>query len=364
MNASRSNLIRLPLTLIVAGLLCSCATVPETGRRQLLLTSPQQETELGLTEFQKLKKSTPVSKDPELNALARRVGERLAAVAPLPQAQWEFVVFEDDKTVNAFCLPGGKVGLYTGILPVTLTEGGLATVVSHEIAHAVARHGGERISEALLIQLGGVVMNEAMQKKSDTTRALWLGAYGLGSSLGVALPHSRAQELEADHLGLLYMARAGYDPHEAIEFWRRFANYNSKQGNRPPQFLSTHPVDATRIANLEQELPRALEEFRKSGQRGRVEGEIHGGGNRLVEQPRRRQPDDPTLAGLSPLFAQHQPEHPRDAQPGGQLRPSNQWTPGTRRYSGANAAMIGEKCSPRWFFWRIEDQNGAPCARL
>lgn len=258
--------LRMLACLLAACLLVSgCATVPETGRRQLLLTSAQQETQLGLTEFQKLKQSTPVSTNAALTTMVRRVGERIAAVAPLPGSQWEFVVFQDDKTVNAFCLPGGKVGIYTGILPITRDESGLATVIGHEVAHAVARHGGERMSEALLIEFGGMILDEAMRKNSEGARAMALGAYGIGSSLGVALPHSRQHELEADHLGLLYMARAGYDPRSAVEFWRRFAEYNDKRGGQPPQFLSTHPVDSTRITQLEQEIPRALEEYRKTG---------------------------------------------------------------------------------------------------
>lgn len=252
------------VVILAAGLMVSCATVPETGRRQLLLTSNQEESRLGLTEFQKLKKDTSVSRDPALNAMARKVGQRIAAVAPLPNAQWEFVVFDDAKTVNAFCLPGGKVGIYTGILPITLDEAGLATVIGHEVAHAVARHGGERISEALLIEFGGMLLGEAMKKNSDGARGMALGAYGITSALGVALPHSRQQELEADHLGLIYMARAGYDPAHAVEFWRRFAAYNNGKGGATPQFLSTHPVDATRISQLEKELPTAQQEFRKS----------------------------------------------------------------------------------------------------
>ncbi len=261
--------IRSGLLVVVGSLLVSCATVPETGRRQLLLTSTGDEAQLGLSEFQKLKKDTPISRDASVNALVQRVGKRIAAVAPLPNAQWEFVVFDDAKTVNAFCLPGGKVGVYTGILPITLNEGGLATVIGHEVAHAVARHGGERMSEAMLIALGGVAVDQFMKEKSDTTRILALGAYGIGSSVGVALPHSRLQESEADHLGLIYMARAGYDPRQAVDFWRRFASFNNKEGGHPLQFLSTHPVDATRIKQLEAELPQALAEYQKTQGAGR-----------------------------------------------------------------------------------------------
>ncbi len=247
--------------------LASCATVPETGRSQLLLVSSQQEMQLGLTEFEKLKKSTPISKDAKVNAMVQRVGQRIAAVAALPNAQWEFVVFDEPKTANAFCLPGGKVGVYTGILPITQDEAGLATVIGHEVAHAVARHGGERISEALFIELGGMALDTAMKNNSAQTQQIVLGAYGLGSTVGVALPHSRKQELEADHIGLLYMARAGYDPREAIAFWKRFSAYAAQHGGQPIEFLSTHPVDATRIAQLEALLPQAMAEYQAAGGR-------------------------------------------------------------------------------------------------
>ncbi len=248
-------------------LLASCATVPETGRRQLLLVSAGEETQLGLTEFQKLKQSTPVSKDTRINEMVRRVGQRIAAVAPLPDAQWEFVVFDDPKTANAFCLPGGKVGVYTGILPITEVESGLAAVIGHEVSHAVARHGGERMSQALLTQLGGQGLSAAMQNNSEQARNLALGIYGGAATVGWVLPHSRAQESEADHLGLIYMARAGYDPRAAVEFWQRFAEYNKGHGNQQWQFLSTHPLDETRINQLEAEMPAALAEYRKHGGR-------------------------------------------------------------------------------------------------
>lgn len=247
-------------------LLTSCATVPETGRRQLLLVSAAQEMQLGLTEFEKIKANTPISKDPAANAMLQRVGHRIAAVAPLPNAQWEFVLFES-KEANAFCLPGGKVGVYTGILPITQNEAGMATVLAHEVAHAVARHGGERISEGLLIQFGGAVLSEAMKNNPERARSIVLGAYGIGSALGVVLPHSRRQELEADRLGLLYMARAGYDPREALEFWKRFGQYARQHGGQRIEFLSTHPVDSTRIAQIEQLLPQALAQYHAAGYR-------------------------------------------------------------------------------------------------
>lgn len=241
--------------------LASCATVPETGRTQLLLISTSEETQLGLTEFEKLKRSTPISRDPQINARVQQVGRRIAAVAPLPNARWEFVVFDKPDTANAFCLPGGKVGIYTGLLPLAQNDAGLATVIGHEVAHAAARHGAERVSQGLVLDMGGQVLAQAMQTNSEVTRSIVQQAYGLAGTLGVLLPYSRKQELEADHLGLVYMARAGYDPREAISFWQRFAAYGRNRGGRPPEFLSTHPVDSTRIAQLRSLMPRALAEY-------------------------------------------------------------------------------------------------------
>jgi predicted Zn-dependent protease len=254
----------LPLLALLT-ILTGCATVPETGRSQLLLVNSSQETQLGLTEFDKLKQSTPISRDPNVNAMVQRVGQRIAAVAPLPNAQWEFVVFDEPKTANAFCLPGGKVGVYTGILPITKDENGLAVVIGHEVSHAVAHHGAERMSEALITQLGGELLGTALQKNAAQTQNLFLGLYGVSSQVGWTLPHSRQQESEADHLGLLYMARAGYDPHAAVEFWMRFKAVNDKSGNKQWQFLSTHPLDETRITALEAEMPAALAEYQKHG---------------------------------------------------------------------------------------------------
>ncbi len=258
------RLIRLGIMLAVV-ILAACETVPETGRSQLLLISPDQETQLGLTEFERLKSSTPVSEDAELNAMLQRVGQRVAAVAPLPNARWEFVLFDDPNTANAFCLPGGKVGIYTGILPVTKDENGLATVIGHEVAHAVARHGGERVSQALIMQMGGEALESALSSQPAQTRSLVLQGYGLGSKVGVILPYSRAHEMEADELGLLYMARAGYDPRSAIEFWQRFREHAREKGGAPPEFLSTHPMDTRRIAQIEALMPKALAEYQKAG---------------------------------------------------------------------------------------------------
>jgi len=236
-----------------------CNTVPVTGRSQLSLISAGDEMQLGLTSFDQLKKSTPISQDPAANALVQKVGQRIAAVAgkDMPNAQWEFVVFQSTEP-NAFCLPGGKVGVYTGILPITRDEAGLATVIGHEVAHAVARHGGERMSEALVIQTGSSLLGAGLSKQDPKVQAAANLAYGVTAQLGRELPHSRAQESEADHIGLIYMARAGYNPAEAVQFWQRFMAYNAQSGaNNTPGFLRTHPTDATRIQQLQQWLPEA-----------------------------------------------------------------------------------------------------------
>jgi predicted Zn-dependent protease len=246
---------------LTAALLVGCRTVPETGRRQLNFMSSGEEMQLGLSSFDKMKQETPINKDPAINAQVQRVGKRIAAVAPLPNAQWEFVVF-DSKEVNAFCLPGGKVGIYTGILPITKDDLGLATVIGHEVAHAVARHGGERISEATLLQTGGQVLGAGLSSTDPRMQAIASTVYGLGAQVGLALPHSRAQESEADHIGLLYMARAGYDPEAAVAFWQRFADYNAKSGGATPWFLRTHPLDETRIRQLKEWLPQAKKEYK------------------------------------------------------------------------------------------------------
>lgn len=239
-----------------------CATVSETGRRQFNFMSPSQEMQLGFSEFDKMKKEVPISKDAALNALVQKVGKRVAAVAELPNAQWEFVVF-DSKEANAFCLPGGKVGVYTGILPITKDEAGLATVIGHEVAHAVARHGGERISVAMGLQTAGAVTGALIgSSKYANYGPAFNQVYGLGSQVGAALPHSRMQEAEADEIGLTYMARAGYDPEAAVGFWQRFGEYNRTAGGNTPWFLRTHPTDAQRVENLKALLPKAKAQYR------------------------------------------------------------------------------------------------------
>jgi metalloendopeptidase OMA1, mitochondrial len=253
---------------VVAALLlmvgAGCTTVPETGRRQFIVISSEQEMQLGATAFSQMKAEVSVTKDTAAQAMVERVGKRIAAVAPLPDAQWEFVLFESPE-VNAFCLPGGKVGIYAGILPITKTEAGLATVIGHEVAHAVARHGAERMSEAVLMQVGGSVLDFSLQQVDSDPRwqSAAVTAYGLGAKLGRELPHSRKQESEADYLGMLYMARAGYDPEEAVRFWERFKAFNEAQGaGATPWFLRTHPLDEARIQQLKELLPEAHRQYR------------------------------------------------------------------------------------------------------
>lgn len=258
---------RLPFVVAILGLVAllhGCSTVPETGRRQLSLVSSSDVTQLSASEFEKLKKSTPISKDPEQSALVKRVGERIAAVAPLPNAQWEFVLFDQPDVMNAFCMPGGKVGVFSGLLKVTQNEAGLATVIGHEVAHAVARHGEERISQTLLLQLGGVALATLSQSRPETSQQLIQAAYGVGATVGVLLPFSRKHELEADHLGLIYMARAGYDPREAVNFWQRFSAAGKEKDGGTPAFLRTHPVDEKRLEQLQELMPKALAEYQKA----------------------------------------------------------------------------------------------------
>jgi predicted Zn-dependent protease len=224
--------------------------------------SSGREAELGLTRFTQLKKETPLSKNTAVNLLVQKVGRRIAAVADkdMPGAQWEFVVFES-REANAFCLPGGKVGVYTGILPITRDEAGLATVIGHEVAHAVARHGGERMTEALLMQTGGQILGATLSNSDPRMESAVNAAYGLTTQVGVTLPHSRGQESEADHIGLIYMARAGYDPRTAVAFWQRFADFETRQGGGTPAFLRTHPTDAKRIQQLSLWMPEAMGQY-------------------------------------------------------------------------------------------------------
>lgn len=263
------NLLRIALGALLALLANACTTVPVTGRHELNFMPEGQETQLGLSSFNQLKTQTPVSHDAAANSTVDRVGRRIAQVAgkDLPNAQWEFVVF-DSKEANAFCLPGGKVGVYTGILPITATDAGLATVLGHEIGHAVAHHGASRMSQAIVTQgLGEAAGAYVGSSKYAAYQNAFMSVYGIGAKVGVELPYSREQESEADHIGLVYMARAGYDPKEAVLFWQRFADFNKQHGATIPTLLRDHPVDEVRIKQLQQWLPEAEAAYAKSSSR-------------------------------------------------------------------------------------------------
>lgn len=243
-------------------LLAGCPKVPGTDRRSLILVPESQEMALGVDAYQEILKTSKLSADAEATAMVRRVGARIAQVSHRPDFQWEYNLIEDDKQANAFCLPGGKVAVYTGILPITKTEAGLAVVIGHEVSHAIAKHGAERMSEQILLALGEVSLAVAMRDKPRETRAMVGTAYGLGAGLGVVLPFGRFQESEADRMGLMYMAKAGYDPREATDFWRRMEEQS--KGGQPPEFLSTHPSHKTRVKNLDEWMPDAVKTYEAS----------------------------------------------------------------------------------------------------
>ena len=261
MKTSPIRLFTILLTAIA--ILTGCATNPVTGRKQLSLVSGDQELQLGLSAFEQMKKEVPISHDPAANAMLQRVGSRIAAVAQkdMPNAKWEFVVF-DSKEANAFCLPGGKIGIYTGILPIAKDDAGLATVIGHEVAHATSHHAAERMSEGMVLETGGQLAGALSSGAKPITQNVVNAAFGLGGPLLVQLPHSRKQESEADHIGLIYMARAGFDPQAAVSFWQRFSAYNTQSGNGGgPAFLRTHPVDSVRIQQIQAWIPEARQQM-------------------------------------------------------------------------------------------------------
>lgn len=243
--------------------LAACSTVPVTGRSSLNLIPDNELTSLSLTSYQEFLAQAPISKDQQAIAMVRRVGERIAAatedylrgIGQPASFQWEFNVVDEPETANAWVMPGGKVVVYTGILPIAKDDAGLATVMSHEVAHIVAKHGNERMSQALLTELGGTALSVAFQNSPGLTKSLLLGSYGAGAQVGVLMPFSRLHESEADRIGLTLMAIAGYDPRAAVDFWGRMAE---EGGARPPQFLSTHPAPENRIASIKEHLPEAL----------------------------------------------------------------------------------------------------------
>lgn len=254
------------LGIVIASLLFdACSTVPVTGRRQLSLISSSDMLAMSAKEYNAfLRGHTMIPASDSRTVMVKSVGKRIQSAVEqyfrqknlaLDGYAWEFNLVENSEK-NAWCMPGGKVMVYTGILPLTSNEAGLAVVMGHEIAHAVAGHGDERMSQGLLAQLGGMALSQALSQKPRETQQLWMTVFGVGVQYGALLPFSRTQESEADHLGLIFMAMAGYNPTEALTFWQRMSKQNS--GQAPPEFMSTHPSDATRIADIRDKLPEAM----------------------------------------------------------------------------------------------------------
>ncbi len=222
-----------------------------------MIISEGQEMQLGAEAYREVLSKEKLAKDVRMTAVVRRVGERIAAVANRPNFQWEFNLIES-KQINAFCLPGGKIAVYTGILSVMANEAGMAAVMGHEVAHAIARHGGERISQKLGVAIALEIAARGMSDSSPERKKITMGALGAGASVGVLLPFSREHELEADHLGLMLAAKAGYDPREAVHLWERMEAAGKK---KPPEFLSTHPREKHRIEDLQALMPEAMKHY-------------------------------------------------------------------------------------------------------
>lgn len=262
---------RLQLITLIAGfVLVACTSVPITNRQSLQLVPDSQLTSLSLQEYQKVLKQSKLARDPAKVQTVQRVGNRIARAAEtflreeglgneIKNFRWEFNLIQDDETANAWVMPGGKAAVYTGILKYTQDDTGLAVVLGHEVAHAIAGHGNERMSQGLMTQMGAVALSAALSSQPAATQSLFMQAYGVGANVGLLLPYSRLHESEADRIGLILMARAGYDPRAAIPFWQRMG---ASGGARPPELLSTHPAPSTRMADIRRHLPEALKYYR------------------------------------------------------------------------------------------------------
>ncbi|MDO9026825.1 MAG: M48 family metallopeptidase [bacterium] len=264
------NVGKIFASMAIVALVVSCSTVAITGRQQLNLVPDSEMTAMSFQQYDQFIRENKLSTDQKQTEMVNRVGGNIQhaveayfaenkLTSELAGFAWEFKLVEN-KEVNAWCLPGGKVVIYTGILPATRDETGLAVVMGHEIAHAMAKHGNERMSQGLLQNLGGLALQKALEDKPQETKAIWMTAFGLGSQLGVMLPYSRMHENEADRLGMIFMAKAGYDPKVALSLWQRMSEGG---GAKPPEFLSTHPSDETRIKNIKALLPEALKYYKK-----------------------------------------------------------------------------------------------------
>ena len=265
----RYTTITLILTILIV-IAYACSIVPLTGRKQVNLFPESEMIAMGFSNYSEFKKTAPLSSDTGKTMMVKEVGSDISVAVTnyfnenglssrLEGYDWELNLFADD-TPNAWAMPGGKIAIYEGILPYTSGPEGLAVVIGHEIAHIVARHGNERMSQQLLVQLGGLALNEALSEKPEETRNIFLTVYGVGAQVGGILPYSREHEKEADRLGLIFMAMAGYNPSSALEFWERMS---ASGGSKPPEFLSTHPSDASRIAEMKKNLPEAMRYYKK-----------------------------------------------------------------------------------------------------
>jgi len=252
-------------------LLGSCSTVPITQRRQIKLIPNATMFATSFTQYDSIVKTSKLSTNQANTQLVKTVGSKIQKAeekyfadkgqsSALKDYKWEYNLVED-KQVNAWCMPGGKVVVYTGILPITIDESGLAVVLGHEIAHAIADHGNERMSEQLVLQMGGSALDVALKNKPEQTKKMWMTSFGVGAQYGAVLPFSRMQESEADQMGLIFMAMAGYDPEKALDFWKRMSTMSG--GTKPPEILSTHPSDETRIKKIQELLPEAQKYYVK-----------------------------------------------------------------------------------------------------
>ena len=253
------------LIIVILFLSLSCTTVPITGRQQFSILPNSAMISMSLQQYNEFLKNNKISSNQEQTQMVKKVGRKIQMAVEqyftdknmsyaLKDYKWEFNLIESEGK-NAWAMPGGKVVVYEGILPITKDEAGLAVVMGHEIAHAIAKHGNERMSQGLIAQMGGMALSKALAEKPEKTRQLWMTVFGVGAQFGVMLPFSRLQETEADHLGLIFMAIAGYDPDEAVEVWKRMAQM--KEGQTPPEFLSTHPSNETRIRKIKETIPKA-----------------------------------------------------------------------------------------------------------
>jgi predicted Zn-dependent protease len=267
---SKKTKFLLVLISLFISILTACDVVPITGREQLNFIPDSQMNSLSLTEYKDFMSKNKVSTDVVHTQMVKNVGARIQKAVETYCAQnnlqsrikgyqWEFNLVEDS-AVNAFAMPGGKVVVYTGLIPVAQNADGLAVVMGHEISHVIARHGSERMSQGLLVEMGGVALSEAVAKSPSATSDLFMKSYGMGTEYGILLPYSRKQETEADHLGLIFMAMAGYNPSTAVDFWQRMA---AASKGSPPELLSTHPADQTRINNLKQFMPEAMRYYKQ-----------------------------------------------------------------------------------------------------